>query len=302
MFDSAHHENNPYRQLVFPVMVSGKIVKATVTKSEVETEDLLLLIVLITVGVIMLLLLILFMANRFLLRKIWQPFYLTLQAVSVFNISNRAVIPESGSEIDEFKSLDAALNRMTNKIVQDYEVLQRFADNASHEMQTPLAIINSKLDLMIQDQRLDEKQMKQLQEMYDAIGRPSKLNQSLLLLTKIENKQFIHSDQIPLRPLIAGKLQQLEDMFNAKHLHIKTEMQEVDIKLNSYLADILLNNLLSNAFHHNKENGEITISLTPDRLVVSNSGPALSFEPSGIFERFKKGSYSSGTGLRACHC
>ncbi len=297
LFDSAHGENNPYRQLIFPVSADGKMFTASVTKSEVETEDLLLLIVLITVGVIVLLLLILFVANRVLLRKIWRPFYDTLQAISAFNISRREVIPENQSEIDEFKYLGAALSGMTGKFVKDYEVLKNFAENASHEMQTPLAIINSKLDLMIQDQRLDEKQMKPLQELYDAVGRLRKLNQSLLLLTKIENKQFIHGDSIRLRDIITAKLQQLEDMFIARRLHVKTDMEDVSIGLNSYLADILLNNLLSNAFHHNLEGGSIEIGLRPGRLVISNTGPPLSFDHSGIFERFKKSNYSEGMGL-----
>lgn len=297
LFDTAHNEVNPYRRLVFPVTVKGKVFQASVTKSEAETEDLLLLIVVVTIGVIVLLLLMLFIANRFLLRKIWQPFYKTLQSIGGFNISDRKVIPESNASVDEFKYLDVALNRMTEKIVRDYEMVQSFADNASHEMQTPLAIINSKLDLLIQDQGLDERQMKPLQEMYDAVGRMSKLNQSLLLLTKIGNRQFEHTDLINLKTILTDKLRQLEDIFHAKQMHVKTDLQDVSIELNSYLADILLNNLLSNAVHHNAEGGNIEIKLDPQKMSICNSGPALSFDASRIFRRFEKSSHSQGVGL-----
>ena len=297
LYDSAHHEFNPYRHLQFPLNVNGKYFLASVTKSETETEDLLILIVIITMAVIVLLLLMLFLANRVLLRKIWQPFYHTLQSIRDFHISSRQAIKENSSEIDEFRYLDKALNEMTGRLVREYERVRIFADNASHEMQTPLAIINSKLDLLIQDQGLQEKQMKQLQEMYDAVGRMSKLNQSLLLLTKIDNNQFVDAETLDLAGLITHKLRQMEDITNDSNLEVTLALQPVTLALNGYLADILLNNLVGNCFHHNVPGGKIDIELTTRRLTIRNTGPALSFDASAIFERFKKSDRSQGTGL-----
>jgi signal transduction histidine kinase len=186
---------------------------------------------------------------------------------------------------------------MTGKIIRDYETLKNFADNASHEMQTPLAVINSKLDLLIQEPNLDNKQVTQLQAMYDAVARLTKLNQSLLLLAKIENNQFTQAETVKLDVLIKEKLLQLEDLINAKHLRMHTDLEPVQAKLNDYLADILLNNLLSNAIRHNTDNGRIDIRLRSRELMISNTGSFLTFPAAGIFDRFTKGAYSEGTGL-----
>ncbi len=246
-----HQEHESFRQLLFSVVAGGQRYIVSVGKSEDEMEHLLVWILLITAGVILLLLGILFLANRLLLRRLWQPFYHTLAGIREFQLSSRKPHPPAATEIEEFKNLDAAVGQMTRKIMKDYEMLKNFADNASHEMQTPLAIINSKLDLMIQDQGLEEKHHRQLQAMYDAVGRLSKLNQSLLLLTKIENNQFVHTDPIALAPLIGDKLLQLEDLIRERRLEVYTNLDRASVRMNAYLADILLNNLLVNAIRHN---------------------------------------------------
>jgi signal transduction histidine kinase len=292
-----HHESNTYRELIFPIAVQGEQYKTTVTKPEAEVEDLISLIVLITIGVISLLLLILFVANRFLLRKIWQPFYNTLESIKQFNLTKKQELPIQNTDIGEFLDLDAAVNLMTARIIRDYETLRDFADNASHEMQTPLAILNSKLDLLIQDPHLSEKQLNQLQDMYNAIGRLTKLHQSLFLLTKIENNQFAQATPLRFDLLIKEKLGQLEDLISSRHLRVLAMYEPLVLHMNHYLADILLNNLLSNAIRHNMQNGLINISLQNGELVVSNTGAVLPFNETHIFERFKKGDNAEGAGL-----
>ena len=289
--------DRPYRQLQFSVKAGGQLYTASVSMSEEETEDLLELIMIITAGMILVLLGTLFLANRLLLRRIWQPFYTTLDGIRRFHLSSRQPLPAGNTDIDEFRNLDEAVRQMTHKILKDYEMLKNFADNASHEMQTPLAIINSKLDLMIQDPGLEEKHHRQVQAMYDAIGRLRQLNQSLLLLTRIENNQFTHTGSIDLAPLIEEKLTQLEDLARERRLKIRADLDKLSLPINEYLADILLNNLLLNAIRHNQDGGRLDIRLHDHSLLVSNSGPALLFDPSTIFDRFTKGPHSSGTGL-----
>ena len=296
-FDESEKEMESYRMLTFPLTVQGKNYIVTVTKSQAEKEDLLFLIVIISASVVILLLLMQFLANRFLLRKIWQPFYDILNSIKHFNVASRHSIPIHQSGIDEFNNLDKAVKQMTDKIMQDYDTLKNFADNASHEMQTPLAIINSKLDLLIQDPNLGEKQILQLQAMYDAVGRLSKLNQSLLLLTKIENDQFLHSEPVSMNNLLDKKLLQLEELIEAGKLKMKVEKENVDVEMNNYLADILLNNLLINSIRHNVENGHIDIKLNFESLVVSNTGKDGALDEKVIFDRFRKNGYSDGTGL-----
>src|SRR5450631_2123145 len=283
-YDLRHKEIRTFRQLLFPVTAAGHSYTVSVSKSEEESEDLLGWIVLITLGVIGLLLGILFLLGRLLLRRLWQPFYNTLEAIGQFHLSSHKPLPVNDTRIDEFINLDKAVAKMTGKILNDYEMLKNFADNASHEMQTPLAIINSKLDLMIQDQGLEERHLRQLQAMYDAVGRLSKLNQSLLLLTKIENNQFAHTDEMALAPLIEDKLVQLEDLIRARHLEVRTDLDRTSARMNAYLADIFLNNLLINAIRHNQDGGSITIRLQGDKLWIGNTGNPLQFDPATIFD------------------
>ena len=292
-----HDPDHPYRELVFSVHVGGQLYTISIAKSEEETEDLLMLIMLITAGMIVILLAVLFLANRLLLRRIWQPFYRTLDGIRTFNLSSREPLPPNDTDIEEFRSLDEAARQMMNKIMGDYEILKNFADNASHEMQTPLAIINSKLDLLIQDIGLGEAHHQPVQAMYDAIARLRQLNQSLLLLTKIENNQFADTSSVDLALLIGEKLNQLEDPLKGRHLEVRTELDHLPLPINGYLADILLNNLLTNAIRHNYNGGQIDIRIRERSLRISNSGPELGFDAATIFDRFVKGTHSGGTGL-----
>jgi signal transduction histidine kinase len=294
---SRHHHEEPWRELIFPITAGSQLYTATVGVSEEATEDLLALIMLITAGMILLLLSTLFLANRLLLRRIWQPFYQTLSAMRDFNLSSRQPVPFRDSPIDEFRNLNEAARQMTRQILKDYEMLKGFTDNASHEMQTPLAIINSRLDLLIQDPILEERHHRPIQAMYDAIGRLRQLNQSLLLLAKIENHQFGHTDSIDMAPLIEEKLVQLEDPLKDRRLTVHKDLDRLRLPINAYLADILLNNLLQNAIRHNQDGGNLSVHLRGDSLRVSNSGPALSFDSTTIFDRFVKGAHSGGTGL-----
>jgi signal transduction histidine kinase len=292
-----HHEKEPYRSLIFSVTAGGQLYTVSVSKSEEETEDLLALIMIITAGMILLLLGTLFLANRLLLRRIWQPFYQTLSAMREFNLSSRHPLPAGETDIEEFRNLDAATRQMTQQILKDYEMLRNFTDNASHEMQTPLAIINSKLDLLIQDQELGERHHRPIQAMYDAISRLRQLNQSLLLLTKIENQQFGHTQPIDIASLIEEKLVELEDPIRDRRLVVHKDLDRLQLPVNAYLADILLNNLLLNAIRHNQDGGQLIILLRENNLRVSNSGAELLFDPVTIFDRFVKGGHSGGTGL-----
>ena len=296
-YDTLHHEMKRYRCLFFPVRVNGNLYTVSVMKSQVEAEDLVALIAGITIGIIILLLFFLFLANRFFLRKLWRPFYATLEEIKLFHLSSKRNLGKHPSSIEEFSALQQTVGLMAEKATQEYDSLKNFADNASHEMQTPLAIINSKLDLLIQDPALASEQVVQVQAMYDAVRRMSRLNQSLLLLAKIENGQFEISGPVDLEELVRKKIYQFTDLAEAKQLHIHTVLEPASVPMNDFLAESMLNNLIANSIRHNQPGGEILLELSPGRLIISNTGPELPFPPGMIFERFRKGNQSEGIGL-----
>ncbi|MDB5190551.1 MAG: sensor histidine kinase [Segetibacter sp.] len=294
-FDEREKEYEPYRRLSFPVEVKGVRYKAFVYKSQVETEDLLRLIMILTATIFIVLSILMFIINRFVLRELWQPFFNTLSQLKNFDLHTHRQLILSKSSVEEFEELNKSVFLMTEKVSNEYESLKAFTDNASHEMQTPIAIIRSKLDLLIQSAH--ESQEDQLQAIYEATGKLSKLNQALLLLTKIDNHQFGNPKNIKFKRLIEEKILQFDELLKAKDLKLTHNLSDVCIKMNSELADILLNNLFSNAIKHNFPGGRIECILNENKLSVSNSGPQLSFDKMKIFERFQKRNNSDGIGL-----
>ncbi len=292
---ASSQNNEPVRQLLFPVTVGGELYTAIVRKSQEEAEDLIRLIFFVTAVIFILLLLVIAFVNRFILFKLWQPFYNTLQQLTSFNVNDAHSMHLAGSNVDEFNELNTSVIKMADRVTNEFNSLKSFTENASHEMQTPLAVINSKLDLLIQHS--NESQAEQLQAIYDSVRRLNKLNQTLLLLTKIDNRLYQMAEEINIKKLLEQKLQQLEDLIQSREITVTTHLENVRLQMNYDLADILLNNLLNNAIKHNIKGGTIECILTNDHLLFTNTGLANSFDDADIFERFQKGAHSDGTGL-----
>ena len=301
IFDKQHQEQVTYRQLEFPVLAGGKIYTARVRKSQEETEDLIQLILSITLAMVLVLLGTLFLVNRFVLSKLWKPFNTTLSQLKQFNVSGKTTMQLEDSNIDEFTELNQAVRIMSKRVSQDFNEIKNFTENASHEIQTPLAIIKSKLELLSQSENLKEEQMNTIQSVSGAANRLSKLNQSLILLTKIDNQQFGENEAIDFSLLVKKHLDNFEELISAKQIKIQSNITEnVHIIINESLAEILVSNLITNAIKHNIDEGFIEVTLSPHYFKVSNTGLPLEGDPSILFERFTKDKVSSdslGLGL-----
>jgi signal transduction histidine kinase len=295
-FNPIEKEEESSRQLFFPVTINGQHYLVCVTKSAEATEYLLWIILLSTVALVVLLIVILFFTNRFLLKKLWQPFRQTLSSIKGFNLFAPGEISMHPTNITEFRELNESIHMMAQKVTRDYQSLKDFTDHASHEMQTPLAIINSKLDLLIQEPELSEKSLEQVQGVYKAVEKLSRLCQSLLLLTRIENKQYVTTQQVYINELVEEKNRELEDWVNALNIKIDMQLDPLSANMNRELSEILISNLLSNAVRHNVENGSITIQTSDNCLSVSNTGKE-PLDKNRVFDRFYKSDYSIGSGL-----
>ncbi|WP_316831517.1 HAMP domain-containing sensor histidine kinase [Pedobacter aquatilis] len=295
-FNPKEKEEEPGRSLFTWVKLGNKTFEVTITKSRVESEDLVRVILIITTAITILLLLILVIINRFLLNRLWRPFYTTLNGMKAFEVTSTEKIKEEPTEIDEFIELSASVNTMADKVRKDYRELKSFTDNASHEMMTPLAVINSKLDSLIQTEDFTDEQGLLLQDIYQATGRLSRLHQSLLLLAKIENKLIPDVQTINLQELLSAKLRQFHELFEKDSLKVDSSLHPVNIMMSKFLADILLNNLISNAIRHNEKGGCIQIMLTDQTLTVANTGEKIPLQIN-LFERFSKSAQSEGMGL-----
>ncbi|MDB5134517.1 MAG: yedV [Mucilaginibacter sp.] len=295
-----HRHEDEYesgRGLISSITVGGAYYKIQIVESKVETEDLIQIIFAITAGVILLLLITLFVTNRLLLNRLWQPFYNLLKELRLFSLADSKDIPLISTTIDEFKELNQAIVSMSARVKSDYKDLKTFTENASHELLTPIAVINSKLDTLIQTDNFNPQQSKLLNDLYSAVSRLTRLNQSLLLLVKIENRLLEGSQLINLRESIQEMVTQFEEIFQDKELKITCELNDKELQASPYLVDILLNNLLSNAIRHNYKGGEINIKLTGEQLLIQNTGENSVLQQDQIFTRFHKSSSSEGSGL-----
>jgi signal transduction histidine kinase len=294
-----HKRNGWYesgRGLITSVIVGDKYYKVLIVESKVETEDLIRLIFTITIGVILLLLLVLFITNRLILRRLWQPFYAIMKELRLFSVADTRGISKLDTTIDEFKELNSTVVAMAAKARHDYKDLKTFTENASHELLTPIAVINSKLDTLIQTENFSDRQSKLLNDLYSAVSRLNRLNQSLLLLVKIENRLLHERQQINLRELVEEMIIQFEEIFQDKDLKLTYTLDDKEIYASRYLAEILISNLISNAIRHNHNGGEVIINLTEEHLIIQNTGDNVTL-PDEIFTRFHKSSGSEGSGL-----
>jgi signal transduction histidine kinase len=296
-FNKKEHDYEAGRALVTSALIDGVNRKIVIMESKVETEDLIQIIFFITIGVILSLLLVLFIVNRFFLNRLWQPFYNILGQLKGFSLTGNKEIEGTPSRTDEFAELNNAVTAMASRVKSDYKDLKTFTENASHELLTPIAVINSKLDSLLQTGDYNETQSKLLTDVYDAVTRLTRLNQSLLLLVKIENRLVTDEQDIDLKQLIEEKLSELKELFYDKGLELSTSLNIKHIKASKYLVDILLNNLLSNAIRHSRVNGWVVVALDADKLVISNTADGSTLVNDEIFKRFNKSSNSEGTGL-----
>lgn len=300
LLDKEDNKEEAYRRLVFGIRTADQTYQATVAKSLEGTDHLLRSILRVSIGTILIILLVSALINRVLLKNLWKPFYTSLQAVQNFLPSKPTTLSLPPTKIEEFNAMNETLEKMTQSSRLEYLTLKTFSENASHEIQTPIAIIRSKLDLLIQDEGLTEGQSKTVQSAYNAVEKLTRLNGALLLLAKIENKQFAEVEKFDVKEKLETKLRDFQELWQAKSLQIKTNLQPALISMNGELADILLNNLLSNAANHNYNSGVISISLSPDKLSISNTSTEAQLNQQQLFQRFYKPSQRSahnGLGL-----
>lgn len=207
--------------------------------------------------------------------------------------------PDSDIKTQEFKEIESAVLESSEKTRQVFEAQKSFIGNASHEIQTPLAICRNRLELLVDETQLTEHQLSEIEKTLDTLGYISRLNKSLLLLSKIDNHQFKGETEIRINQIVNQALENLKEIY--ENLNIKVdivEKQYIRTHMDPTLASSLVNNLLKNAFVHNKKDGYISITLNDNTLSVANSGIEEALDADIVFQTFyKKGENSSSTGL-----
>ncbi|WPV70367.1 sensor histidine kinase [Chitinophaga sp. LS1] len=244
------------------------------------------------------------LSARFVSRIILAPFNRTLKKIQRFNVKQKQRLSLPVPNAKELKALNSFLNNMTDKALDDYRALKEFTENASHELQTPLAILRSKLELLTESYlhgKDVDTVMSLISDMQNAIEKLSRINSSLTLLAKMENNEYDDKRTISFSGLVTETLNSFSELLDMKSISLSSNIYKgIALQLHPALADILLGNLMSNAIRHNIANGKITVDLTREKFVISNTGVTPEVPTSELFHRFKKGnrrSDSIGIGL-----
>jgi signal transduction histidine kinase len=301
IFRPGEREGEQFRCLTFNANLNGIIYKLDILRSATDSDSLIDGIVLSASIILLLLLGGEAVLNYFISKKVWKPFYGVLDIIKDYRPGGKPVVKLPKSSISEFRNLNQVIDRLVTKVEDDFINLKQFTENASHEIQTPLAIIKNKSELLLQREELDQEVVKEIGSINEAATRLSKLNQALLQLMKIENRQYQESEKIDLSELLEKKLQRLNELIEMKNIKLKTNIDKnVSIYMNVSLAEILLSNLLNNSIKHNIFGGELIVNLITNELSIKNTGEELHIEPEKLFDRFTKESTSNesiGLGL-----
>lgn len=285
-----------FRKLVAFRNIEEQAYKIEIIDIYFEQDDIIEVVSQILLRLFVIFSLVLLLGSFLISRFIFRPFEDLLVSIDRWNLKNNTPLQLPTTSTKELQKLNDFLKRMTNKARHDYQSLKEFTENASHEMQTPLAIARGKLEILQEDPSLSVEQMQLIQSAQLSLDKLSKLGKALTLLTKIENLEFETTDQTNLSEVAQRISRQFEELAEMKGLQLKKNIQpDVRLQIDPLLADIMITNLLKNALQHNIEEGRIELELNERELCVKNTGP----EPQGpmheLFDRFKKSNGSNGT-------
>ena len=269
--------------------------------STLERDDLIAAIFKYLVALYIALLCCIIFSTRLILKSVFRPLDRLLEWLENVSPGHPAPYLNPDCRIREFRTLNRAALEMHERAEKAYREQKEFIENASHELQTPLAVINGKLELLAEHENLDEEVLKNIDDMFRSLHRAIQLNKSLLLLSRIQNRQFEEVTEVDMNPHVRKILELLSDLYEEKELdyHL-SDTEDCRIRMNESLAHTLLTNLIKNAIIHSPEHGRVDILIHSTRIEIVNDGNQ-ALDERQMFKRFYKGhsgqKESTGLGL-----
>ncbi len=284
IYDPSQDEMEEFRELSTYENIGGQLYHITIRDLVVESGDILVAIIISYILIFVLSVLFLFFFNTNRNIKLWNPFFKNLEQMKKFSISSREELQLVDSDVLEFSELKEEIQLLTSKVRNDYQNLKQFTEDVSHEMQTPLAIIQAKIDNIINEHTINDKQFEQISSIQNDIQRLKHLNQRITLLTKIDNNQFVKVEEVNITKLLTDKIENFKEL-EIDYIVLHSE-NDLVVAMDSYLAEILINNLLSNAIKHNAQEKNISVDIKENSLLISNYGLNALLHPEKLFQRF----------------
>ena len=289
IYETVDSEWDEFRKLTSTVERDGKFYRLEIVVARLETHEIVESIIRSLAVVFILITLVFYLSTRYFSRKLWKPFYTTLQQLNDFEVDQSKSLELSPGRIEEFIALNKSIMDLTERTRTTFLNQKQFIENASHEMQTPLAITQSKLELLIEDPHLTESQSDIIHTLLNSTQRLARLNKTLILLSKIENQQFLEKESVHIKSLVDEILLNFEEQEENLKIKVELEIQDnVTLLTNRTLVDLVLTNLIKNAYSHNNTDGTIHIKLNDSSFSISNSSQGKAIPEFNLFQRFYK--------------
>jgi len=272
----------------------------------IEKKDLREAIFYLLIGLFTTLLIAILLINIWVFHRSMKPFYRLLEWLDNFRLDKKNEPLDNPTNTTEFRKLNVAVNRFAVHSEEIFEQQKQFIGNASHEIQTPIAVCQNRLEMLMEDETLTEQQMGEIVKTYQTLEYVSKLNKSLLLLSKIDNSQFAETKEISLNEVLHRYSDDYREVYHYRGITLDIlEKATFRVQMNETLAVVLVTNLLKNAFVHNIDKGMIRVEITSSSIRFGNTGADVALDDKRIFERFYQGSRkregSTGLGLAIVH-
>lgn len=298
IFDPFQEEMERFQEYTEYVESQGSFYKVTSRAMVIDTDDFLIAIILSFMVILLASFVFLFYVNKSRNAKLWAPFFTNLERIKGFSLKSQSQLDLEDSGIEEFDELNKEVKTLTDKISFDYQNLKQFTEDISHEIQTPLAIIQAKIDTFINANSISDEQFEQITSVQKEVYRLKQLNKRLILIAKLNNNQFKNVKPLDISTILKDRIESFEEI--ASNPFQILEIESVKVAMDEYLTEVLLDNLLSNALKHQEGKGDIQVRLSTNELEVSNPGIQSIKNPDKLFLRFYKeneGQKSTGLGL-----
>ena len=281
-----------------PILVEDKPYVFVSKVAMIENHDLIGTIIVQQLVLALFLLTTLTVVQQRLTRKLWNPFYHTLKRIKEFSLEDEEEVALPQTKIKEFTQLNENVSQLLTRNIKIYKEQKEFIENASHELQTPLAVFQSQLDLFLQLPNLSEEQLILIDSLYSTASRLRRLNKDLLFLAKIDNEQFTDTEQLQVDELVTKQLDLLTPLIQGNNIEVSASIKRCSLKANLILTESLISNLLINAIKHNYTGGTIQVTLKERQLTVVNTSEVPPVAMDKIAKRFyRSGTTASGSGL-----
>lgn len=278
---------------------AGQYYELSVSTPTIEKQDLRESIFYLLIGLFVILLVTILIINIWVFYRSMKPFYVLLHWLGDYRLGQTHKPLYNPTHTSEFQKLNDTVVRFAQHSEEVFQQQKQFIGNASHEIQTPLAVCRNRLEMLMEDETLTEQQLGEIIKTYETLEYVSKLNKSLLLLSKIDNYQYSETSQVCLNDILHSLIPDFEEVYAFKEVSLSLEENaRLCADMNEVLATVLMTNLLKNAFVHNVEDGSIRITINKESICFSNTGTLVPLDEKRIFERFYQGNKKEGsTGL-----